>query len=329
MRVLVTGSNGFIGRHLVRALSGNGHATTGLDRSFEEGVGSGPSELCDLLDQKGLQAALDRVQPDSIVHLAARTDLAETRSLRGYAPNIDGVRNLIEAIRATGSVKRAIFTSSQLVCRMGYVPKSETDYAPDTLYGESKAMSERIVREEDGGGVEWCLVRPTTVWGPGMRPHYQRFLRMVEAGRYFHVGKEPCFKSYGYIGNVIRQYETLLAVPRELVHRKTLYLADAKGVSLRAWADAIQVALGAPPIRTLPLPLARFLAAGGDIANLLGWSSFPFNSVRLKNVLTGYELDLTETVRICGPSAITMEEGVTALVAWYKRQAAEARPGSP
>jgi nucleoside-diphosphate-sugar epimerase len=269
-----------------------------------------------------LRAALNRVQPDAVVHLAARTDLAETLSVHGYAPNVDGVRNLIEAIRATRSVKRAIFTSSQLVCRVGYVPASETDYAPDTPYGESKVISERIVRDEDGGGAAWCLVRPTTVWGPGMSAHYQRFIRMVEAGRYFHVGKEPLFKSYGYIGNVVRQYEKLLVVPRDWIHRKTLYLADEKPMSLPAWADAIQSALGAPPIRTLPVALARFLAAGGDIVNRLGWRSYPFNSFRLKNILTQYQLDLTETVRICGPSVITMEEGVADLVAWYKSRVA-------
>ena len=129
------------------------------------------------------------------------------------------------AIEVTSGVERAIFTSSQLVCRVGYVPRSDTDYAPSTLYGESKVWTERIVRETDGGGAAWCLVRPTTIWGPGMSAHYQRFLRMIAKGRYVHVGTSLS-KSYGYVGNVVHQIERLLAAPAGEIRGKTLYLAD-------------------------------------------------------------------------------------------------------
>ncbi|WP_171257638.1 NAD(P)-dependent oxidoreductase, partial [Acinetobacter baumannii] len=84
----------------------------------------------------------------------------------------------VEAIRRTPSVRRVIWTSAQLVCRVGYVPTSDTDYKADTLYGKSKVRTEEIVRSSDGAGREWCLARPTTVWGPGMSTHYQRFLHM-------------------------------------------------------------------------------------------------------------------------------------------------------
>src|SRR5438067_6624986 len=108
---------------------------------------------------------LTEERPEAVVHLAARTDLDQKRDLAGYAANIEGVGNLVAALRGTPSVRRAIYTSSQLVCKVGYVPMSDDDYRPNTKYGESKVWTEKIVRREDGGGVEWCLVRPTTVWG--------------------------------------------------------------------------------------------------------------------------------------------------------------------
>ncbi|WP_139102252.1 NAD-dependent epimerase/dehydratase family protein, partial [Acinetobacter baumannii] len=95
---------------------------------------------------------------------AARIDLDEKTDLSGHTANIEGGENLVEAIRRTPSVRRVSWTSSQLVCRVGYVPTSDTDYKADTLYGKSKVRTEEIVRSSDGAGREWCLARPTTVW---------------------------------------------------------------------------------------------------------------------------------------------------------------------
>lgn len=317
MRILVTGTAGFIGGALVRHLAGRGHAVLGLDVRPHTlaGVETG---TCDIRSRETVLEPFRRFRPEGVVHLAARTDLGETRDLGGYAANIEGVRNVVAAIEATGGIERAILASSQLVCRVGYVPASETDYAPTTLYGESKVRTERIVRETDGGKTTWCLVRPTTVWGSGMSAHYQRFLRMIAKGRYVHVGTSPLHKSYGYLGNVVHQIDRLLFAPVEAVHRKTLYLADDPPLSLRGWADAIQREMGAPPIRTVPIGLARLLGRAGDAVNGLGFRAFPFNSFRLNNLLTEYRFDLSETLRICGPTPYTMEQGVRELVEWFQ-----------
>lgn len=312
----MTGTAGFIGGALARHLSACGHAVRGLDLAAGSAAGI-ETVSCDVRNAPRVLETLKSFGPEAVVHLAARTDLGETRDLAGYAANIDGVRNVVAAVRA-GGVERAIFASSQLVCRVGYVPKSEADTAPTTLYGESKVWTERIVRETDGGGAAWCLVRPTTVWGPGMSAHYQRFLRMIAKGRYVHVGTSPLRKSYGYVGNVVHQIERLLAAPAGEIRGKTLYLADEPPLSLRDWADALQREMGAPPIRTIPIGLARLAARAGDAVNALGFRSFPFNSFRLDNLLTEYRFDLSETVRICGPSPVAMSEGVRELVRWFR-----------
>src|ERR1700730_2620965 len=160
MKVLVTGSAGFIAQALMRRLTAAGFQVSGLDKD----PSATTDHVCNLLDAAALKEVVGEFAPDALVHLAARTDLDERTELAsGYAVNIDGVRNLIDAVRTTPSIKRTIWTSSQLVCRVGYVPRNETDYAADTLYGQSKVRTEQIVRESDGAGREWCLTRPTTV----------------------------------------------------------------------------------------------------------------------------------------------------------------------
>ena len=314
MKVLVTGSSGFIGQALVRRLNAAGWEIAGLDKETSASI----AYLCNILDAARLNAALQEFSPDALVHLAARTDLNEKTNLDGYAANIKGVQNLIAAIRLTPSIKRAIWTSSQLVCRVGYVPRDDADYNADTLYGRSKIRTEQIVREQDGAGREWCLVRPTTVWGPGMGAHYQRFLRMIQRGHYFHVGNVALWKSYSYVENIAFQYWRLLKSPTELIHRKTLYLADYEPIDLLAWCDGFQRAFQSRPIPHVPLALARTLAYCGDAVNAVGVRNFPFNSFRLNNVLTQYRFDTTATEAICGPLPYTIAQGITETATWLR-----------
>jgi len=314
MKVLVTGSSGFIGQALMRRLRAEGCKVAGLDRI----PGPTTDQLCDILDAARLTETVQRFSPDALIHLAARIDLDEKANLAGYATNIDGVENVIAAVRLTSSVKRAIWTSSQLVCRVGYVPSDDTDYKADTLYGQSKVRTEQIVRQQDGAGREWCLVRPTTVWGPGMSSHYQRFLRMIQRGYYFHVGRTPLWKSYSYIENIAFQYWKLLDAPADLIHRRTFYLADYEPIDLLAWSDAFQRVFGSRPIPHMPLGIAHMLAYCGDAVNAAGLKKFPFNSFRLNNVLTQYQFDLKPTEAVCGSLPFDMEQGVAATAAWLQ-----------
>ncbi len=317
--ILVTGSGGFIGRHLVRSLLTDGFQVWGVDlRSSGITHERFVERLVDLRERERLQDVVQEAAPGALVHLAARTDLNETRDLNGYNSNIVGVENLVSAVGATPSIVRWICTSTQLVCRIGYTPNDEHDYQPSTLYGESKVQTERIVRAAAGAEREWCLVRPTTIWGPWMNPHYLTYFRMIRKGTYFHVGRGPTFKSYGYVGNTVYQLRRLLGAPVEQIQARVFYLADYEPMALEDWANAFQRALGAPPIRTIPLSLARAASIAGDVINRLGMPRFPFNSFRLGNVLTPYQVDMTATANVCGPLPFTMDDGVRATTEWLR-----------
>ena len=162
MKVLVTGSSGFVGSHLVKAMIASDCRVLGLDVRHPR-VDSNHFSFheCDILDGPRLSEIMQRFSPLCVVHLAARTDLDENVDLiEGYAANIAGVENLVNAIGDTESVKTCIYTSTQLVCGLGYTPEDDLDYRPNTLYGKSKVLGEKIVRERDGGGVNWCMCGP-------------------------------------------------------------------------------------------------------------------------------------------------------------------------
>lgn len=321
MKVLITGSSGFIGRWTANCLANSGIAVFGLDKKFPEE----PSDyintyICNILDRPRLFETISEISPDAIIHLAARTDLDETNELNGYSDNIAGVQNLIDAVRNTPSIRRVIYTSSQLVCKVGYIPNDDFDYCPHTLYGESKVLTEKIVRENDGGCIEWCITRPTTVWGPFMNKHYQNLLRLIQKGWYFHCGKKPLYKSYSYAGNIAYQYSQLLLAPSASIHRKLFYLADYEPLCLKKYADELSEAMNAPSIKSYPILFVKLLALTGDVFNKVGIKSFPFNSFRLNNILTCYQFDLNKTKAICGPLPYTFEDGIKATAKWFVNQ---------
>ena len=315
VRILITGSSGFIGRRLFDTLLHSGHDVWGMDmvppvlESHCERFYQG-----DLLELDQVQDAVSATAPSAVVHLAARVDL-NGKSLEEYSVNFLGTRHLIEAMSCTGNVTRCIFTSTQLVCPLGHMEVGG-EYRPTTIYGESKAAMENLVRRTRGGVQHWCITRPTTVWGPGMQEHYIRFFRMIQRGRYFHVGRKPLWKSYGYIGNIVHQYGRLLEAPADMMHERVFYLADYQPISLQRWTDNLQREFGARRIPVFPKVFARIAAKAGDLIHFLGAEKFPFNSFRLNNVLTEYVYDLAATQRVCGELPYTVEAGVEETVRW-------------
>lgn len=316
MIVLITGSSGLIGQWVCSTLRDNAQIPVGLDLAENISSQKCPSFYQgSILDDERLRYVFDEVRPHAVIHLAARTDLNEKNDVSGYSANIDGVRNVLNCVKKTPSVQRVIITSSQLVCKLGYFPKDEKDYCPASMYAESKVLTEKVTRELDGGGKEWCLVRPTAVWGPGMSD--QNLLKSICRRGFFHCGDKELYKFEGYVGNIAFQYFKLLVAPPERVHRQTFYLADYKPLSLRKYTNDLARYMKAPSIPTIPLPVTKLLALIGDGLNAVGLRNCPFNSLWLQNILTEYQFDMSKTRDICGDLPYTFEDGVKATAEWY------------
>lgn len=309
MKILITGSSGFVGGALLTHLRGLGHDARGFTR------GDHPHSLIgDLLDAGSIETALAGFQPTVVYNLAAETDLKGPPA-NGYRANTEGVANLLAAVAAAPSVQRVIWASSQLVCRPGVAPASDTDYDPVGGYGASKAEGERLVRVADGGGKTWVIARSTTIWGPGMSEHYMGVLRLIRRGLYFHVGRAPLRKSYSYIENLSAQLAGLAVAPTGNLHGRTVYLADSEPVELRLWTEGFAQAFGRR-IPTLPVGVASTMAVAGDIAARLGLPA-PLTTPRLKNMLTEYVYDTAPIESLHGRTTISNAEGVRRTAEWF------------
>lgn len=318
MKVLVTGSSGFIGRHVVAELLSRGLDVVGLDVVIPKEKGEGECFVRqDLLDRRGLTKVFAEHLPDAVIHLAARTSMKKVSAGdQRFAVNTDGQLNLMSAIGTVGTVKRAIYTSTKYVFRGG-PPVPDREYRPETSYGESKAAMEEMIWENDGGGCEWFIVRPTTIWGPGMGRHYQLFLKMVVTRRYVNLGNVGSLKHMGYVQNVAYQFAEMLSVPMESIGR-VFYVGDYEALNLHEWVDAFSDEFGTKRVRRMPLSLARLAGSVGDLIVRCGLKKFPFTNFRVTNLVTDDLCEMEPTRKICGTLPISQVEAVKRTVEWYR-----------
>lgn len=316
MKILVTGGSGFIGTNMIDRLLAEGITDIlNIDIKAPRKVEQAKYwRQCDILDLAGLTKEIQQFQPQLVVHLAAKTGLTRA-NLDCYAENTTGVSNLIAALKATPSVKRVIFTSTLLVCQMGYIPKHDTDYKPSTLYGESKMIGEKIVREQKELSFDWTIIRPISIWGPWGEEPYINFFRSIKQGWYFHIGSGHYKRSLGYVENAVYAIFKLLTAPGQAVARQTFYLADYEPADLYDMANEIRNQLKARRIFHLPLLPIKVLAWVGDILRKRGWENVPLQSFRLKNILTEYVFDMTKLKKVAGPLPFTLPEGVAETIA--------------
>lgn len=318
MKILVTGSTGLIGSHLVQALNERGHDVFGYDKKAPRAGSAYKSIEGDLLDKAGMVAAFCSFKPEIVFHLAARTSLKEVSPGDSYFDaNTIGTSNVIDACNAAGTVKRIIFTSTKYVHR-GMNDPGHREYSPTTSYGRSKAEMEEIIWNSNNLNQEWCITRPTTVWGPGMSSHYQGLLRMIEKRRYFHIGRSDVKKHMIYVGNIAYQYCQLAEADASSINKKVFYMAEYEPMTVRGWTNALQVALDAPPIPTFPMFFARMAALLGDLIVKLGFKKFPFTSFRLHNLTVDDVCGTKLTESVCGKLPYTLSQGVNETVTWFR-----------
>lgn len=289
MKFIVTGSSGFIGTNLVESLLKSKIDVLGVD--IAEPINKSHNSIfvsCDIRDRIALQKIFHEFKPDYVLHMAARTDL-NGKTLDDYNSNTLGVENICQICSTLDNFKKVIFASSMLVCENGYSPLNNLDFKPSTIYGESKVIGEKIVRDWDVKLPNFVIVRPTSIWGPWFKTPYRDFFDLVLSGKFVDIGPNLSKKTYGYVENAVQQILSLSLSDKDL-REEMIYLGDVEPIDIRQWAFDISNKSEIKPPRRVPFFIISSLAVVGDIFKKFN-ISFPMTSFRLRNMTTKNIID--------------------------------------
>ncbi|NNM76997.1 NAD(P)H-binding protein [Sphingomonas sp. ID1715] len=228
----ITGGTGFVGATLVRHAAMRGHKVRALTRRPQ------PSNS----KIEWVEGALDRpealvrlaVGADAVIHVAGAINAPDRAGFQDA--NVFGTLNMVEAAKAAG-VKRFIHVSSMAA--------REPELSD---YGWSKARSEQVV---GASGLDWTIVRPPAVYGPGDRETLELF-KMARRGLVFlpPAGRISVIE----VSDLSRFLLTLIG--HEETYSETYEPDDGyeKGWTHRQFAESIGVAVGRKRVTALSVP---------------------------------------------------------------------------
>lgn len=317
MRILITGGSGFIGTNLTERLDKEDVTFCNVDI-----VPPKISALTkywvqtDIMNYSDLKSVFERFRPTAVIHLAAETDTDPLKTIDDYKVNTEGSLNVINSAKTVNTVERFILTSTQFVNQNPLGPKHDEDYAPHTIYGESKIVSEKYLRSS---GIEaaWTIIRPTNVWGPWHLRYPFEFWKIIAEGKYFHPGHQRVIRSYGYVGNVVDQVITILDKSKEEVSKKVFYVGD-NPINLFDWVNGFSIKQTGKGVKVVPRFLVYAIALFGDVLQALK-IKFPLTTSRYRSMTTDNPAYMGRTFEELGSPKYSLNEGIDQTIIWLRK----------
>ncbi len=280
MRILVTGSSGFVGQHLCRYLTSKGDEVIACPGP--EGQGA-----LDVTDRNAVVRRIREAEPSGIVHLAGVSSVAwsHVNPTQTFVINVVGTANVLQAMREVAPTARLLVIGSGEM--YGRLPASqrarETDcLSPLSPYAASKCAAEVVARQYAASyGVNVVCARPFNHLGRGQAPQFvvpslaQQIADIRKGTRepVIEVGDLTPVRDFLHVADVVRGYRLLL----EEGHQATVYnVCSGEPLSIRALLDQMietagvkcEVHIDTDRLRPAEIP---WLVGDPSRINQLGW----------------------------------------------------------
>ena len=323
MKAFVTGSTGFVGANLCKALVERGWSVRALHRA---------SSRLDALQDMTVEHALgDVTEPgtlteamrgcDVVFHVAAVADYWRQSADKLYRVNVEGTRAVCQAA-LDASAHRLVFTSS--VASLGIPDPSqglmdeshEFNLPPERFrYGHSKRLAEGVVREFIARGLDAVIVNPSIILGPGDLNLISGSIVTEVAGGHVPPVYPPGGVNYIDVADVCAGH--IAAAERGRAGER--YILAAHNLTHREAMQIVCEVAGIPgPRFELPRALIGPLAATIDLVTQLVRRPLPLNGDQLRLAGEFIYFDSSKAARELGLPQTPFRETVRRTFSWYK-----------
>jgi GDP-4-dehydro-6-deoxy-D-mannose reductase len=294
MRALITGVDGFAGRHLAALLAARGVGLHGLVRPVAESrlprLPGIALHAADVTDADAVAAAVAAVEPDWVFHLAgiASVPAAIADPSAALRVNALGTQHLLAGVARHAARARVIVIGS--ADAYGAVPpaaqpvRERQPLQPRSPYGASKAAAEVIAGQwARGGGLDVVCVRAFNHTGPGQRAgfvcaDFARQLVAIAAGTLpprVAVGDLSPVRDFSDVRDVVAAY---VALAEHGVGGAVYNVCSGVGRSVRSVLDALIGLIGVPvevavdPARLRPADVPAMVGDATALRSATGWT---------------------------------------------------------
>lgn len=289
MRVLVTGSNGFVGRHACAALRARGHDVIGA--GFAPHADDAGTLALDVRDFRAVEDVVATSRPDAVLHLAAIAFVPQAKDdpSGAFAINAQGTLHVLAAVAARAKAARCVAVSSAEVYGRASddeMPLRETRAPrPVTVYGASKAAAEHLARAYAADGLDVRVLRPFNHVGPGQDERFvvASFARQIaqlerSGGGVVQHGNLSAVRDFLDVRDVASVYALALEAERGvLAPGEPFNLCSGDGRTIesivRAFAELARapVELRLDPARLRAVDVPRFVGSADALRAALRW----------------------------------------------------------
>lgn len=321
MRILVTGSNGFVGKRIAADALARGWEAVGLGRAPSPAGPVSAYVRHDLSDPIPPGAVPGRV--DAVVHCAALASPWAPPSAF-VAANVHGTRHVVNWANAQadapGRPHLAYVSSSSVLYRDAHQEglTEDSPVPPDheqlNAYSRTKRIGERAVEAYEG---PWTVLRPRAIFGPGDTVLLPRILRAAQRGVLPVLepdGAPPIRTDLTYVDTAA--HYVLEAIARGA--RGTYNVTNAEPVYLYPFLLELLARLGARPrLRRVPVGAATALAGAAEwvSAAFLGYAEPPITRFGISVLAHTKTFEVARCLRDLGAPPVSLAEGVERLVA--------------
>ena len=289
MNICTIGGSGFVGTRFISLLNET-HSVLNLDKVNSERHAA-LTQIADVREPESYTEKL--IGQDAVVLLAAEHRDDVSPSSLYYDVNVQGMRNVLEAMDAAG-VKRMVFTSSVAIYGMNQPqpPKETSNEAPFNHYGKSKWEAEQVLNEwiAKGDGRSALVIRPTVIFGEENRGNVYNLLKQIYTGKFLMIGNGRNRKSMAYVGNIVAFMQHKLE--RGFEGLEVYNYVDKPDFDMNTLVSEIYRHKGqqAPKLR---IPYGMGILGGYcfDLLAMLTGKKLPISSIRVKKFCSSTEIN--------------------------------------